>query len=127
MASWLKSKRLSTLFLYCSWAVVALGVAMAFMLTPWFPRLQNSASGELALLELGAPLAVVAGPASMVLILGMAIFCVREGRSSVWEKVIWFFIFFLTAPFGSALYFFTVYRKLLKIENHGPISEQVAR
>jgi hypothetical protein len=41
----------------------------------------------------------------------MAAFCIREDRSGVGMKIGWFFLFFATACFGAAAYFFMVYRR----------------
>jgi len=59
---------------------------------------------------------VIAGP---VLFLGMAIFCVIKDHSPRYIKILWFLAFFATSFFGSALYFFVVYRKQI-------VSERIA-
>jgi heme/copper-type cytochrome/quinol oxidase subunit 2 len=41
----------------------------------------------------------------------MAVFCVMEDSSRVGTKIFWFVLFFTTACFGAAAYFFWVYRK----------------
>jgi hypothetical protein len=41
----------------------------------------------------------------------MMAFCVREDRSPLSSKVSWFVLFFATAFFGAAVYFFDVYKK----------------
>jgi len=59
--------------------------------------------------------------AFLVLTFGMAIFCVVFDASPAIAKVLWFGLFFFTAPFGPALYYFTNYRKLAapREEIHG--------
>jgi len=52
----------------------------------------------------------------LIIIIGMAIFCLFEDRSSVRAKILWFLVFFFTVPVGSLVYFFTVYRKLIAIQ-----------
>jgi len=48
----------------------------------------------------------------MVLTFGMAIFCAAFDAPVI-AKVLWVGLFFFTAPFGPALYYFTSYRKLV--------------
>jgi hypothetical protein len=48
--------------------------------------------------------------------MGMAIHCAIADRS-VGVKVRWFFLFFITWPIGSLVYFFTVYRAHIKSIN----------
>jgi len=117
MANWRGSRKLFTLFLYSSWVVVAVGLFFVFMATPWFRELQNRESALLILRGIGGILGILGAPASLVLLIGMAIFCVREDRSTVGVKVVWFLIFFSTACFGAAAYFFTVYRRQIVTES----------
>lgn len=111
LSRWLRSHKARTLFLYSSWAVVWMGIFVIFMLTPWFRQIDALPKGDLVLRVLGGVSGIVGSPASIVLWFGMVFFCLFEDRSSVSRKVLWFLLFFATASFGSAAYFFKVYRK----------------
>lgn len=115
MSSWLVSKKANVLFFYSSWVILSLGVFFIFMLTPLFHQIEAMATGELLLRILGGTLGCLGVPAGLVILFGMAVFCVREDRSSIASKIGWFFVSFATACFGSALYFFTVYRKQVAV------------
>jgi hypothetical protein len=106
---WLLSNRTRALFLYSSWVVVCVGMFMLFMLSPWFQQVQVAPHGKLALQILGGALGVLGAPAGLIIWFGMVMFCVREDRAS--SKLFWFVLFFATAWFGAAIYFFVVYRK----------------
>ena len=108
---WLTSDRAYRLFSAAAWTVVALAAFMTFMLTPWFRQMEAVGGGELFLRLLAAPLGIFGALASLILLFGMAAFCIREDRSSISTKVLWFVIFFVTAMFGTAVYFFAVYKK----------------
>jgi hypothetical protein len=110
---WLLSNRTRAVFLYSSWVVVCVGIFMLFMLSPWFQQIQTAPQGKLALQILGGALGVVGAPAGIIIWFGMVIFCVREDHVS--SKVFWFILFFATAWFGAAVYFFTVYRKQVQM------------
>jgi hypothetical protein len=84
---------------------------MIFMLTPWFQEIDALPRGDTFLRILGAPLAVLGAPAALIIWLGMVVFCVREDRSPISVRIFWFVLFFMTAFFGAAAYFFRVYRK----------------
>jgi hypothetical protein len=112
--SWLRSEKAHRLFSLSAWIVVGVGVFMTFMLTPWFERIESVRGGVLFLRSLGAPLGILGAPASLILLFGMMAFCVREDRSSTSTKVLWFVLFFVTAFFGAAAYFFMVYRKQIE-------------
>jgi hypothetical protein len=111
MSQWLQSSKARTLFLYSSWAVICMGIFMLFMLSPWFQQIQAAPRGKLALQVLGGIVGAVGAPASLVIWFGMVAFCLRQDRSPAGTKVFWFILFFATAWFGSAAYFFRVYRK----------------
>jgi hypothetical protein len=111
MSRWLQSTKANTLFLYSAWVVVCLGIFMIFMSTPWFSEIEAHPKADLFLRLLVSPLAILGAPASLIIWFGMAAFCVFVDRSSVRVKVFWFVLFFATAIFGSAVYFFKVYRK----------------
>jgi hypothetical protein len=84
---------------------------MIFMLTPWFQQFQAVPRGKLVLQVLGGTLGVVGAPASLIIWFGMVAFCLREDRAPFSTKLLWFILFFIMAWFGSAVYFFRVYRK----------------
>ena len=111
MSQWLRSNKARTLFLYSSWAVVWMGVFVIFMLTPWFRQIDALPKGDIVLRVLGGASGIVGAPASIVLWFGMVAFCLFEDPFPVSHKVLWFLLFFATASFGSATYFFCVYRK----------------
>lgn len=111
MSQWLRSNQARTLFLYASWAVVWVGVFVIFMLTPWFRQIDSLPKGDIVLRVLGGASGIVGSLASIVLWFGMVAFCLVEDPSSVSRKVLWFLLFFVTASFGSAAYFFKVYKK----------------
>jgi len=111
MSQWLRSNKARTLFLYSSWVVVWMGVFVVFMFTPWFSEIEARPRADLFLRILVSPLAILAAPASIVLWFGMVAFCLFEDPSPVSHKVLWFFLFFATASFGSTAYFFKVYKK----------------
>jgi hypothetical protein len=112
-SSWLISQKTYTLFLYSAWVVACMGVFMIFMPTPWFRQIEAVPTGELVLRVIGALLGIVGGPAALIVLFGMSVYCVREDDSRVGIKILWFIFFFATAPFGTAVYFFSVYRKKL--------------
>ncbi len=117
MTSWRKSRTAFNLFWYSSWIVVSMGLLMAFMLTPWFREVQSFASGQLILRVIGGAAGVLGAPASLFLLFGMAIFCILEDSSRAGKKIGWFILFFATACFGAAAYFFTVYRRQAEFES----------
>jgi len=88
---------------------------MAFMLTPWFQQIEAHPRADLFLRILISPLALLAAPASIIILFGMMLSCARD-RSPVSTKVLWFLLFFVTACFGAAVYFFAVYRKQFQRE-----------
>jgi hypothetical protein len=59
-------------------------------------------------------LLVLTIPCSLIVSLGMAIFCALRDHSRFGVKVLWFILFLATWPLGSVVYFFTVYRPLFK-------------
>lgn len=115
MPSWLVSKKANTLFLYSSWLIVYTGIFMAFMLTPWFRQIEALTMGKLVLEILVSPAALLGAPAVLINIIGMAIHCLTNNDFSIGTKILWSIFAFCTAPFGAAIYFFTVYRKQMKI------------
>jgi hypothetical protein len=114
MSQWLRSDRAQRAFFYSSWVVVCAGIFMIFMLTPWFQQIETLPNGEIALRVLGGALGILGAPASLFILFGMAFFCAMEDSSKVGTKILWFVLFFTTACFGAAAYFFRVYRKQIQ-------------
>ncbi len=110
----LRSNKARVLFLYSAWAVTCAGLFMIFMVTPWFQQVEALPRGRLFLQVVGGALGVVAAPAAFVIWFGMLAFCLREDRSRVSAKILWFILFFTAAWFGSAVYFFRVYRRQVR-------------
>ena len=115
MSRWLVSKRANAIFLYSSWIIVYTGIFMAFMLTPWFRQFDSAPKSKLVLQILAIPPAFLGAPAALIIIFGMAIHCLSNSNFSIGTKILWSFFAFLTAPFGAAIYFFTVYKKQTRI------------
>ena len=111
MSGWLLSEKACTLFLYSAWIVLCMGIFMVFMATPWFWQIDSFRVGDLVLRVLGGALGVAGAPAALILWFGMVEFCLRHDKSPVSDKILWFLVFFATACFEAALYFFVVYRK----------------
>jgi len=59
----------------------------------------------------GACLGGVGAFAVLIIFFGMLLYLFRCDRSSTRMKILWLFIFFLTAWFGSSLYFFVAYQR----------------
>jgi hypothetical protein len=111
VSQWLRSNKAHTLFSYSSWAVVCVGLFVIFMWSPWFQEIETMPRGDTVLRVLGGVVGIVGAPASIVIWFGMVAYCLREDRSPVGVKVFWFVLFFTTAIFGAAAYFFKVYRR----------------
>ena len=121
MTQWLRSNKANTLFLYSAWVVVCVGTFLIFLMTPWFDQIDKVPSSDFLLRILGGALGVVGAPASLIILFGMAIFCVHEDRSPISAKVFWFIVFFATACFGAVAYFFRVYRKQVRRQGDVPV------
>jgi hypothetical protein len=65
----------------------------------------------LAVVVLWSVLLVISAFSFLALAFGMAIYCVVFDPSPAIGKVFWFILFFFAWPFGSAIYYFAVYRK----------------
>lgn len=111
MAQWLRSPQAQKLFWYSAWAVVCMGFFMALMLTPFFDRIAAVPVGAAILRVGGGVIGVLGAPAAMILWVAMLIFCFKDSSSSISVKMAWSLLFLLAAWFGSAAYFFAVYRK----------------
>ena len=114
MSEFLRSSNALKLFRYSSWIIVGWGVVILFMLSPLYHLAETQTWSNVVVHVLLSPLAFLAAPACLVILFGMAIFCVREDRSPVGAKMLWFILFLTTACFGAAVYFFTVYRRQVR-------------
>ncbi len=121
MSRWIRSQKAFKLFRYSAWVVVCLGLFMASMMTPWFWQIAAMPKGLLLLRILGGTVGLFGGPASFIILFGMMAFCARDDNSSRSTKVLWFIFFFFTAPFGTAVYFFGVYRKQALADDYTPV------
>ncbi len=117
MSRWLVSDRARAVSFYSSWAVVCMGIFIVFMLTPWFQQIETLPKGKMLLQALGGTVGILGAPASLIILFGMAVFCVREDGSQLRTKIFWFVLFLTTACFGAAAYFFRVYRKQVPTES----------
>jgi hypothetical protein len=107
----LPSRRIYLLFSWCAWLVVATGVFVAWFKTPFFAQF-NFHSWLLFPVALVAALLVLFGiPAAFILWGAMGYYCSLNSRISKGARFAWFLLFFTTGWYGSALYFFTVYRR----------------
>ncbi len=88
-----------------------MGLFLIFMLTPWFDSLETATYGRLLLGLLGGGLGILGTPLCLFLWLGMIFFCLNDDRSPIVDRILWLAVFFTTAFFGAAAYFFMVYRK----------------
>jgi hypothetical protein len=112
--NWLVSNVVSRLFF---WSVLVCLLCFSYGLSfavPWVRNFLNSSSANNSFGILFATLLVLAIPCSLIVSLGMAIFCALADRSSVGVKVLWFLVFLVTWPIGSIVYFFAVYRGSIK-------------
>ena len=95
----------------CAWLVVATGVFAAWMATPFFPQFASHPRLWFAAGLVAAPLALFGIPAGLTLWGVMAYFCSLNPRLSKGARLAWFLLFFAIGWYGSALYFFAVYRR----------------
>jgi hypothetical protein len=108
--NWLQSKLVSILF-FGSVVVCLVCFACYFSIAvPVVRHFFNSSPANNALGIAFAALLLLTIPCSLIISLGMGVFCALVDRSPFGEKVLWFLLFFVTWPLGSVVYFFTVYR-----------------
>jgi len=93
---------------------VLLSIAIIFMLTPFINLVQGPSTGAFLVRALGASIGVASVAAGPIIFLGMAIFCLVKDCSTRAIKILWFVIFLTTSCFGSAIYFFAVYRNYIR-------------
>lgn len=124
--NWLESKAVSALFFWSVVVVLICFTSYFSFAVPWVRNFLNSSPANNAFGVLFAALLVLAIPLSLLISVGMAMFCAFVDRSSVGIKVLWFVLFLVTWPFGSMVYFFTAYRGLIKKKRAvGPSDPQV--
>lgn len=126
MSSWLVSKKADTLFFYSSLVVVCMGLFLIFMNTPWFQHFKTIPSGALYLRIADALIGTLGASAALILMFGMAVYFAAKDRSQLSTKIGWLVAFSVTTCFGSALYFFTVYRKHRLDSDSYPIATSAA-
>jgi len=101
------------LFSCSAWVVVSWGVLIILSLALWGQETRTFQSENLIETVLGITFILGSALAFLIMIFGMAIYCACKDRSSAGAKILWFIFFFFTAPFGSTVYFFAVYRKMV--------------
>jgi hypothetical protein len=79
---------------------------MAFMLTPWLSQIESLPEAEFMLRILGALLGVLGAPASLIIWIGMLLFCAREDDSRISSKAFWFILFSSLAGLDQPLIIF---------------------
>src|SRR5260370_1077605 len=107
----LPRRRIYRLFSWGAWLVVATGVFVAWMKTPFFVQFNSPSWLFFPVALLGASLALFGIPAALILWGAMGYYCSLNSRLSKGARIAWFLLFFTIGWYGSALYFFTVYRR----------------
>jgi len=103
--------RIYRLFLYSSWCIAALALFLAIAV-PAYPAISTTTAGMRTLQIIGGILGVLGSFAALIIFFGMVIYLFAGDRSSTkLGKTMWLVVFLFTGFFGSALYFFTTYRK----------------
>lgn len=112
--TWLQSKPVSVLFLWSAVVCVGCLTFVFFIIVPSIREFLNSSSANNVMGGLFVGLVALTVPCSLIIGCGMALFCASTDSSTAFVKVLWFLLFFFAFPFGSIVYYFTVYRKLIK-------------
>ena len=107
----LPSRRIYLLLSWCAWLVVATGVFAAWMATPFFVQFNSPPWLFFPVAFVGALVVLFGIPAALTLWGAMSYFCSRNFRISKGARIAWFLIFFTIGWYGSAIYFFVVYRR----------------
>lgn len=102
----------------CAWIVAATGAFLAWMATPFFPQFASHPGLWYTGALIAALLVVFGIPAALILWGAMGYCCSRNGRLSKGARIFWFLLFFTTGWYGSALYFFAVYRRQVRADLH---------
>jgi hypothetical protein len=111
MFQWVQAYWARTLFRFTSWIFVCFALLFIFVQTPWFRHLEAIPPALFLLRLLGGVIGVTGAVTGLILWFGMAFFCARRDPSRFRVKLSWFILFSLAGPFGSAIYYFSVYRK----------------
>src|SRR3954469_24895094 len=107
----LPRRRIYVLLSWCAWPVVATGAFISWMGRLSFPTLRPHSWPIAVIALLAASLVLFGIPAALVLWGAMGYFCSRNYRISKGARIAWFLMFFTIGWYGSALYFFAVYRR----------------
>jgi hypothetical protein len=109
--SWLESKTMFALFSCSAWVVLCLGIFMIYGMIFWGQQTKTFPLDNLIAIVFSIAFMLVIISAILIIIFGMAIHCIFNSDFSLGAKTLWSIFAFFTAPFGAAIYFFTVYRK----------------
>jgi hypothetical protein len=104
---------MSDVFTVSAWGVVC---SLMFMVLDWPPpflQIEKTVGGNPIVTVLFLASFAIGVLGLLIIMIGMAIFCAFLDPSSVRTKIFWFLAFFFTAPVGSMMYFFTVYKKIV--------------
>ena len=115
MSRWLESRVMRVVFGSGAWTVVFLIVMVVVfaLLAKIHPKGFEVSHGLDVLLQaLIFPTGALVIINVLIVSFGMAAVCVWRDDASTSVKTLWLVCFFFAWPLGSALYYFTVYRKL---------------
>src|SRR5450432_170354 len=104
--SFLCSRRVSEVFRFAAYWTIAVALFLIMAIVS-YDRTSTSAMARLSLQVVGGILGIVGVFAALTIFVGMLAYLFMCDRSS--SKLRWMIVFFLTAWFGSSLYFFVVY------------------
>jgi hypothetical protein len=107
----LPRRRIYLLFSWCAWLVIATGVLVLWVKSPFFVQADSPSGLFIPAVLLGGLIALFGIPAGLILWGAMGYYCSRNARVSKGARIAWFLLFFTFGWYGSALYFFTVYRR----------------
>ena len=107
----LPSRKTYLLVSWCAWLVVATGVFVAWTATPVFVQPSPNSWLFYPVVLVAASLLLFGIPAALILWGVMGYHCSLNPRISKGARVAWFLLFFTIGFYGSALYFFAVYRR----------------
>jgi len=107
----LPSRRIYLLLSLCAWVVVATGVFFAWAASPFFVQRDTTPWIFYPAALVAASLLLFGIPAALILWGVMGYHCSLNWRISKGARLAWFLLFFTIGFYGSALYFFTVYRR----------------
>jgi hypothetical protein len=114
--SFLCSRRVSEVFRFAAYWMIAVALFLIIMVILSYDRTSPSVMAWLSLRVVGGILGIVGAFAALTIFVGMLAYLFTCDRSS--SKLGWMIVFFLTAWFGSSLYFFLVYERQLAAGKH---------